>query len=224
MSGTEQSITDANEKAALAVIVISVSAGGLRPLRSLVRGIPPDMPAALVIAQHVAKESLLPEILALDTRNPVAFAKAGGRLRPGAIYVCPAQAHVIVNPDATLALSPRERVRFFRPNGDWLFTSAAASFRERAFAIVMSGLQDDGALGCVAIHKAGGTVIVQDPRSCERPEMPIAAIATGAVDFVLAPDQMPIVLGRLLGQLDVERCRARWDAPFLSADSPDHTS
>ena len=221
MSGAEQSITDANGDAAIAVIVVSLSAGGLLPLRGLVRGLSADLPAAVVVAQHVAGVSLLPEILAGDTRAPVAFAEAGGTIRRGAIYVCPAQHHVIVNPDATFALSSRERVRFFRPSGDWLFTSAAASFRERAFAIVMSGLQNDGALGTIAIREAGGTVIVQEPSSCDRPEMPSAAIAMGAVDFVLAPDQIPVVLTQLLAQLDVARWRAHWEAPFLSARSPE---
>lgn len=219
MSGIGQSITDANGDAALAVVVVTVSAGGLVPLRRLVRGLSAETPAAVVIAQHTAGSSVLPEILALDTRAPVSFAETGGRLQRGTVYVCPAERHVIVNPDATLALSSRARMNFFRPSGDWLFTSAAASYRERAVAIVLSGLQNDGALGSVAIHEAGGTVIVQDPGSCERPEMPSAAIATGAVDFVLAPDQIPIVLGRLLTQLDVDRCRAQWDAPFLSAMS-----
>src|SRR5690242_14972976 len=151
MSGIEQSITDATDKSAPVVIVVTLSAGGLGPLRRVVRGIPADVPAAVVIAQHIAEESLLPDILARDTRAPVEFAKAGARLYRGSIYVCPAQVHVIVNPDATLTLSARERLRFFRPSADWLFTSAAASFRERAVGIVMSGLQDDGARGCVAI-------------------------------------------------------------------------
>ena len=214
MSGIEQSISDANQVAALAVVVVSVSAGGLAPLRSLARGLDADTPAAIVIAQHVASLSVLPEILAGDTRAPVAFAEAGGRLRRGTIYVCPAQRHVIVNPDATFALSSRERLKFVRPSGDWLFTSAAASFSERAFAIVMSGLQNDGARGSVAIREAGGIVIAQHPDSCERPEMPRAAIATGAVDFVLAPDQIPVVLSQLLAQLNIDRCKAHWNAPF----------
>jgi two-component system chemotaxis response regulator CheB len=220
VSGIEQSIADASDDAALAVIVITLSAGGLGPLRRLVRGIARDVPAAVVIAQHVAEHSLLPDILAGDTDAPVAFAVAGERLQRGAVYVCPAQLHLIVNPDATLTLSRRERLRFFRPSADWLFTSAAASFRERAFAIVMSGFKDDGARGCVAIREAGGKVIAQDPSSCERPGMPSAAIATGAVDFVLAPDQMPIVLNQLLSQLDLDRSKAQWDAPFLLAASP----
>lgn len=218
MSGVEQSISDANQDPAVALVAVTASAGGLAPLRRFVRGLPAETPAAVVIAQHAAPGSILPEILAADTPAPVVFAESGRMLRRGTIYVCPAQQHVIVNPDATFALSSRERLRFVRPSGDWLFRSAAASFRERAFAIVMSGLCDDGALGTVAIREAGGTVIVQHPDSCERPEMPSAAIATGAVDFVLAPDQIPLVLRQLLSQLDLDRCKAQWEAPFFVSD------
>jgi len=221
VSGIEQSITDATDDRAVAIVVVTLSAGGLTPLRSLVRGLTADTPAAVVVAQHVAGHSLLPEILAMETRAPVRFVEAGETLRLGTIYVCPPQQHVIVNPDATFALSSRERLKFFRPSGDWLFTSAAASFRERAVAIVLSGYQNDGALGSIAIREAGGTVIVQDPDTCDQPAMPRAAIAKGTVEFVLAPDQIPLVVRRLLAQLDIDRCKAQWDAPFLSAISPD---
>ena len=83
------------------------------------------------------------------------------------------------------------RVRFFRPSGDWLFESASASFGARTVAIVLSGAQDDGARGAVAVRNAGGIVIVQDPATCDYPEMPSAAITTGAVRHVLAPKRSP---------------------------------
>lgn len=184
--------------AAAAVVAISTSAGGLDPLRRLVRGLRPDFPAAVVIAQHVLAVSVLPEILAYDTRMPVAFVQPGCTLRPSTIHVCPAQQHVFVNPDRTVALSGRERLKFFRPSGDWLFASVAESFGEHAYAVVLSGLQNDGALGAVIVRAAGGTVIAQDPVTCERAAMPSAAIATGAVNFVLAPEQIAEVLMRLL--------------------------
>jgi two-component system chemotaxis response regulator CheB len=214
MSGVEHSIPDANDDPAIAVIVISVSAGGLAPLRSLIGSLPQHLPAAVVIAQHAHERSFLPEILAADTQVPVAFAQSGGVLRAGTIYVCPAERHVIVNPDGTCDLSKREPLNFFRPSGDWLFATAAASFRERAFAVVLSGLQNDGAAGVVAIRRAGGMVFAQEPSTCGCPAMPAAAIATGSVDFVLSPDQIARVLAQHLMQLDVQRCKAEWNAPF----------
>ena len=123
----------------------------------------------------------------------------------------------MVNPNATLTLSDRARLGFFRPSADWLFESAAASFRERTFAIVLSGMQNDGAKGAQCVKAAGGTLIAQDPQTCERPEMPSAAIATGAIDHVLGPDAIAIMLRRAVAAVDVARCRAAWAAPWLVA-------
>jgi chemotaxis response regulator CheB len=217
MSATEQSsIDDAKVEgtAAVAVVVVSLSAGGLTPLRHLIRGLSSNFPAAIVIAQHVREFTVLPEILAFDTTMPVSLAHSGMMLRPARIYVCPGQKHVIVNPDATLSVSARGPVRFFRPNADWLFESAAASFRDQTFAVVLSGFKNDAARGATAVQAVGGTVIVQAPETCERPEMPIAAIETGSVHHILVPGEIAPKLEALLKRIDVCRCRSAWENPF----------
>ncbi len=216
MSAIEHSTDSANSQleTAVAVVVIAMSAGGLPPLRQLVRDLPFRFAAAIVIVQHVQGTTFLPEILRADTTLPVSLATDGAVLHAGSIYASPAQQHVIVNPDATIALSERGRIHFFRPNADWLFESAAASFRERAIAVVLSGLQNDGARGVRSIHAAGGTVIVQDPHTCERPEMPRAAIATGRADHVLPPHAIGPMLRSVVGGMDLASCRAAWEAPF----------
>jgi two-component system chemotaxis response regulator CheB len=76
-------------------------------------------------------------------------------------------------------------VHFVRPSADLLFESAAASYRERAIAVVLSGSGKDGAMGVRAIKKMGGTVIVQDEKTAEFFGMPGAAQQTGIVDFIL---------------------------------------
>jgi two-component system chemotaxis response regulator CheB len=156
----------------------------------------------------------LPEILRADTTLPVSLAIDGALIRAGSIHVGPAQQHVIVNPDATIGLSERGRIHFFRPNADWLFESAAASFREHTVAVVLSGMQNDGARGVRCVHAAGGTVIVQDPDACERPEMPRAAIATGTADHILPPDAIGPMLHSVVSAMDLSRRRRAWEAPF----------
>ena len=204
MSAIEHTVPDANSRADAAVSVVAVvlSAGGLAPLRRLIRGLRVGLPAAVVVAQHVQQVTLLPEILSADTTMPVTLAASGMLLRRSCVYVCPAGHHLIVNPDATLTVSDRERVRYFRPSGDWLFESAAASFREQTFAVVLSGLQCDGARGTRAVRSAGGTVIVQAPESCERPDMPSAAISMGTVNHVLPPAHIARLLNTQLANLD----------------------
>lgn len=217
MSGVGQSTGNAKaEDAAAVLVVVALSAGGLAPLRRIVRQLPSSFAASIVVAQHVREFTALPEILTADTTLGVSLACNGMLLRPGTIYVCPAQRHVVVNPDATMSLSDRPRLRFFRPSADWLFESAAASFRDRTFAVVLSGMQDDGAKGVQSIRAAGGVVIAQDPLTCERPEMPAAVIGTGAVDHVLPPDAIAATLGKAVAAVDVASCRAAWSAPFLA--------
>ncbi|HEX5768754.1 MAG TPA: chemotaxis protein CheB [Burkholderiales bacterium] len=88
----------------------------------------------------------------------------GDRLERGTAYVALPNRHLLVNPDGTLSLSQSELVHFVRPSADLLFESAAASYRERAIAVVLSGSGRDGAMGVKAIKKTG-TVIVQDERT-----------------------------------------------------------
>ena len=90
--------------------------------------------------------------------------------------------HLLVNVNGTLSLTQSELVHFVRPSADLLFESLAASCRERAIAVVLSGSGIDGSLGITAVKKMGGTVIVQDEKTSEFFGMPGAAIDTGAVD------------------------------------------
>ncbi len=85
-----------------------------------------------------------------------------------------------------------------RPSADLLFESVAASYRERAIAVVLSGSGSDGAMGVKAIKKMGGTVIVQDQKTSEFFGMPEAAQQTGLVDFILPLEEIAPALRTLV--------------------------
>jgi two-component system chemotaxis response regulator CheB len=110
---------------------------------------------------------------------------------------------LLVNPDGTLSLSQSELVHFVRPSADLLFESVAASYKERAIAVVLSGTGSDGSMGVKAIKKMGGTVIVQDEKSSQFFGMPGAALQTGSVDFILPLDEIPSALLTLVSTGDV---------------------
>jgi two-component system chemotaxis response regulator CheB len=175
------------------------SAGGLNALSHVVAALPVDFPAALVVVQHVDRRhrSLMADILAKRTRLAVSEAREGDTLAAGHAYIAPPNRHLLVNPDRSLSLTQTELVHFVRPSADLLFESVAASYRDRAIAVVLSGSGEDGAMGVTAIRKTGGTVIVQDPRSAEFAGMPQAAQKTGAADFVLALDEIAPALQKL---------------------------
>src|SRR5690242_21910949 len=144
------------------------------------------------MVQHLdpRHRSVMADILARRTRLPVKQAAHGEEVQPGRAYIAPPNRHLLVNPDRTLSLTQTQLVHFVRPSADLLFESAAASFKERAIAVVLSGSGEDGAMGVQAIKKMGGTVIVQDARNAEFAGMPGAAYATGVADFVLALDEI----------------------------------
>ena len=182
--------------AAFDVVALAASAGGLTALSKVLSGLPPDFPASVVVVQHLdpRHRSLMADILSRRTRLKVKQAEEGDRLIPATVYIAPPDRHLLVNPDGTLSLSQSELVHFVRPSADLLFESVAASYRDRAIGVVLSGSGSDGAMGVGAIKKMRGTVIVQDEKTAEFFGMPGAAIQTGGVDFILRLDEIPSAL------------------------------
>jgi two-component system chemotaxis response regulator CheB len=183
---------------AFEIVALAASAGGLNALTHVLSALPADFPAGLVVVQHLDRRhrSLMAEILSRRTRIQVAEASEGHFVRPGTAYIAPSDRHLLVNADRSFSLTQTELVHFVRPSADLLFESTAASFRDRAIAVVLSGSGQDGAMGVRAIKKMGGTVIVQDANAQFR-GMPDAALATGLVDFVLPLDDIALALQKL---------------------------
>jgi two-component system chemotaxis response regulator CheB len=177
----------ANSHPGFDVVALAASAGGLHALSQLLGALPVDFPASLLVVQHLdpRHRSLMASILARRTPLSVQQAQQGDRLTAGTVYVAPPDNHLLLNPDRSLSLTRTEMVHFVRPSADLLFESVAASVRERAIAVVLTGSGSDGTMGVRAIKKMGGTVIAQDEATSEFAGMPRAAIDTGAVDFVL---------------------------------------
>jgi two-component system, chemotaxis family, protein-glutamate methylesterase/glutaminase len=182
------------------VVAICSSAGGLNALSQVLSALPADFPAAIVVVQHVSRHhpSMMADILSRRTKLSVKEARHGDDLSAGTIYCAPPDHHLLVNPDGSLSLTHSELVHFVRPSGDLLFESVAASFKQQAIAVVLTGTGSDGAMGVKAIKEMGGTVIVQDCKTAEFKGMPEAAIHTGVVDLVLPLPEIAIALVRLV--------------------------
>ena len=194
--------------AAFDVVALASSAGGLAALSQVLGGLPSGFPAAVCVVQHLdpRHRSLMAEILARRTPLRVVQADDGTLLQPATIFIAPPNRHMLVNPDGTVSLSQSELVHFLRPSADLLFESVAASFRDRAIAVVLTGTGNDGAMGVQGIKKMGGTVIAQDEKSAEFFGMPNAAIQTGQVDFILPLGEIASALVSLVvkGQTEAE--------------------
>jgi two-component system, chemotaxis family, protein-glutamate methylesterase/glutaminase len=168
------------------IVAIAASAGGLSALSRVLADLTASFPVPVVVLQHLdpRHRSLTADILSRRTSLLVKEAEADDILEAGRVYIAPPNRHILVTTDRGLALTQTELVNFVRPSADLLFDSVAARYRDRSIAVVLTGTGSDGATGVQAIKKMGGTVIAQD-ETAEFFGMPQAAIATGAVDFVL---------------------------------------
>lgn len=181
-------------------IVIGASAGGVRALPIIVVGLPKQLPASVVIIQHVHATSTLPEILGKQSALPVAWAEDGAPIEHGHVYVARPQLHTTFE-GRHLRLSPGAREHGARPSINRAFRSAAAEYRSRSIAIVLTGMLDDGATGLAEVRAVGGLAVVQNPSDAEFPEMPRNALTRVGADFVvtlreIAPTLLQLVKGR----------------------------
>jgi two-component system chemotaxis response regulator CheB len=172
-------------------VVLLASAGGLEPLSTVLRGLPPDFPA-VVVQQHLGgHDSLLTTILHRQTGRAIGWAQDGMVLRPGQVVVCP--------PSILLQLTSEGRCRLQNAQRhqalafDVLLASVAGSYGPRSVAVVLSGSGHDGAAGTVAMKLAGAVVIAQSPETAQYPSMPIAAARAGA-DLILDVGEIAGVL------------------------------
>ncbi|MBI4558558.1 MAG: chemotaxis protein CheB [Candidatus Hydrogenedentes bacterium] len=186
--------------AAFDIVAVAASAGGLSAISTILSELPERFPATIVIVQHLdpRHRSLMAEILARRTPLRIKQAEEGDDLTAATVYIAPPNRHLLVNPDSSLSLSQSELVHFVRPSADLLFESVAASYKERAIAVVLTGTGSDGSMGVQAIKKMNGTVIVQDQKTAEFSGMPAAAIQTGIVDFILPLDEIAPALVSLV--------------------------
>lgn len=168
------------------LIVIGASAGGVEALSNLVRELPAELPAAILIVIHIPVhgKSVMPTILNRAGALLAVHPQDGQPIQPGQIYVAPTNHHLLVKHNTIhLTLGPKENGH--RPAIDPLFRTAARYYGPRAVGVILSGLLDDGTAGLLAIKKQGGVALVQDPEEAFYDSMPRSAIANVAVDHVL---------------------------------------
>ena len=173
------------------LVAIGGSWGGVDAACRLLRTLQAPLPVPVLLILHRSRSSeaaLLERVLTRDTGHPARELGDKDELTPGTVHLAPPDYHVLVEggPErATVSLTVDDLVNHSRPSVDLALETAADEFGDSLAAVLLSGLGRDGSRGMVAVHRAGGRTLVQDPDEAERSEMPLAAIATGEVDEVL---------------------------------------
>lgn len=168
------------------IVVIGASAGGVEAILRIVRDLPANLPAAVLVVVHVPPHGVshLPEVISREGTLPAKHAVDGEPIEKGRIYVAPPDLHLMVKQGA-IVLSRTGRVNRSRPAIDLLFQSAARVYGRRVIGVILSGALDDGTYGLMAVKVRGGATIVQDPKDALFDGMPSSAIACVDVDQVL---------------------------------------
>ena len=89
--------------------------------------------------------------------------------------------------DGFFTTRPRSKVTGW-PNVVTVFLDSLSKSKHRGIAVILSGLDENGSAALRAFANMGGITIAQSPESAQTPDMPRAAIKTGNVNYVLAPE------------------------------------
>lgn len=173
------------------VVVIGGSTGSIDVLLKLLPALQtPTFAVIIVVHRKNTADSTLANLLATRTTIPLKEVDDKDIMRPGEIYLAPADYHLLIEQDGSFSLDDSEKINYSRPSIDVTFESAADVYGARSVGIILSGANADGTQGLKAIRRAGGICIAQQPQTAQVDFMPQQAILHVPVDLVLDVREM----------------------------------
>lgn len=168
-------------------VVIGASYGGLQAIKTIVKDLPVDFPAPVIIVLHIGNNNIKTFISSLNSNSKVKVKEAEEKesIKARTIYFAPPNYHLQVEDDFLFSLSTAEKVNFSRPAIDVLFETAAWSYKNNLLGILLTGSNSDGAEGLKTIKEYGGTTIVENPETAYAITMPQAGIKKSVPDYIL---------------------------------------
>jgi two-component system chemotaxis response regulator CheB len=175
------------------LVVLGISTGGPQALTRMLPRLPADLPAPLLIVQHMPAmfTRSLAEDLDRRCQLNVCEAEHGQRVRPGSVFIAPGGCQMKVERSegglqVVLADDPPEQS--CRPSVDYLFRSVAGICGATTLGVIMTGMGYDGSEGCRLLKRAGGVILVQDEATCVVYGMPRQPAEEGIADLVVPLD------------------------------------
>lgn len=181
------------------VIAIGASTGGPRALEKLIGSLPAEIPAAILVVQHMPQGFTASLSKRLDERSAVRVKEAqeGDIVEEGTVLMAPGNYHMEVSrnkvngfEEDTVHLSCGPKELGSRPSANVLFRSVASIYGSRAISLILTGMNCDGAEGAEEIKKMGGKVIAESQSSCVIYGMPGEIVRRNLADLVLPLDEM----------------------------------
>lgn len=172
------------------IVCVGGSAGGLDAYIRLLQNLPTDMGVAIVIVNHITLfPTRLHEILPRYTSMPVTLITDHLLVEPNQVFIIPANRDLHVDGE-DFRLAPISKPRGWPDVITVFLTSLRQCWNGKLVAVIVSGLDGDGAAAMCSIKAMGGTTIAQKPSTASAPDMPESAMASGCIDFVLSPEDI----------------------------------
>jgi two-component system, chemotaxis family, protein-glutamate methylesterase/glutaminase len=178
----------ANEK----VVVIGCSTGGPRALSTVVPLLPADLPAPVVLIQHMPAGFTRSLAERLDNTSPllVKEAEPGDQLMVGRCLMAPGGFHMLLEPNGQVSLNQNPTVHGVRPAVDVTLISIAQQYKNRMVSVIMTGMGNDGTNGAGLVHSFGGWVIAEAEETCVVWGMPRSIAEAGYANEILPLQQI----------------------------------
>jgi two-component system chemotaxis response regulator CheB len=179
------------------LVCVGGSAGGLDAYKRLLQNLPPHLGVAVVIVNHLrTTATLLHEILPHFTDMPVELITERLHIKPNCVFIIPAQRDLHVR-DGEFRLKPISKPRGWPDVITVFLRSLAQHWQGKLIAVIVSGFDGDGAAALCEIREVGGVTIAQKLDTAGEPDMPASAIASGCVDYILSPEDIPGVIRKI---------------------------
>jgi two-component system chemotaxis response regulator CheB len=194
-------------QAVIDLVAIGVSTGGPNALADLLPALPAELRVPVVIVQHMPAmfTKLLADRLNSRCQLRVLEARDGDKLEAGVAYIAPGDYHMTVQRrgvSLTIVLTQDPPENSCRPAVDVLFRSVSTLYGPHVLAVVLTGMGQDGLLGCEQIQQAGGRIFVQDEATSVVWGMPGFVARAGLAHRVLPLGQ---VAGEIIQAVDENR-------------------
>jgi len=169
------------------LVLLAASTGGPDALATILGALAPGLPAAVLIAQHIAREFApsLAHLLGTRCALPVRTAQEGDTPTAGSVLIAATNDHLEITPELKLRYTDSPHGNPYRPSADVLFASAGGVWPRVGVAAVLTGMGSDGAKGLLRLRALGWHTIAQDEATSVVYGMPKAAIEKQAPAQVL---------------------------------------
>lgn len=174
------------------LVLIGSSTGGPQALKEVIPYLPKDIPAEILIVQHMPEKFTEMFAQRLDKMSNINVKEAsdGDKITRGTALLAPGNYHMVVNENKTVSLNQEPTVLGVRPAVDITVASAAKIYQKDLIFVILTGMGHDGTEGASVVKRFGGYCIAEHESTCVVYGMPRSVVDSGYADEVVPIHKM----------------------------------